>query len=331
MPLRVSFWSTTCTVAAAAAGSAPKTAVVTAGGTTALTTAEAVGDPRNSPCCTSRETSTYSCRRTDIVDRTGVPLDVMFDRTAPGAVETSACACRSTSTSRWRCNKGCSRIADRLRRGQCGDPPGGVTTTVFGAPPAVAAATVHVVLQNNTLAGSQTPIWATPVAEIARANGIVDPFALQTTVPSLIIPTSAAAAAARAYAVSAPPFAPRLEVRLSGVTLPRTADLGRQRAQPDQVEIDLDLAGSFSLTLRNPDNRLLDSALLEIGKTVESTWAMAPDLVRRSSATSRRSMPWFPSDGPPTIGGVGVSDSPPGSGTPSEHRAKYDLIPRTTA
>jgi hypothetical protein len=62
-----------------------------------------------------------------------------------------------------------------------------------------------------------------------------------------------------------PPFAPRFEVRLSGVTL--AADLA-DHVLSLTVETDLDLAGSFSLTLRNPDNRLLDSALLDLGKTV---------------------------------------------------------------
>ena len=49
--------------------------------------------------------------------------------------------------------------------------------------------------------------------------------------------------------MSAPPFAPRFEVRLSGVTL--AADLADQVLSLT-VETDLDLAGSFSLTLRNP-------------------------------------------------------------------------------
>ena len=71
--------------------------------------------------------------------------------------------------------------------------PPAVTTTVFGALPAVAAAAVHVVLQNDTLSGIAGAYLgdAARWREIARANGIVDPFALQTGA-SLIIPTSAA-------------------------------------------------------------------------------------------------------------------------------------------
>ena len=49
--------------------------------------------------------------------------------------------------------------------------------------------------------------------------------------------------------MTTPPYAPRFEVRLSGVTM--AADLAGQ-VLGLTVETDLDLAGSFSLTLRNP-------------------------------------------------------------------------------
>ncbi len=55
-------------------------------------------------------------------------------------------------------------------------------------------------------------------------------------------------------------FAPRFEVRISGLTL--AADLAEDVLSLS-VETDLDLAGSFTLVLRNPDNALLDSALLD--------------------------------------------------------------------
>ena len=98
--------------------------------------------------------------------------------------------------------------------------------------------------------------------------------------------------------MSAPPFAPRFEVRLSGVTL--AADLA-DNVLSLIVETDLDLAGSFSLTLRNPDNRLLDSALLEIGKTVEIHLGYGPELVPAFLGDVASIEPSFPSDGPPTI------------------------------
>lgn len=98
--------------------------------------------------------------------------------------------------------------------------------------------------------------------------------------------------------MSAPPFAPRFEVRLSGVTL--AADLA-DNVLSLTVETDLDLAGSFSLTMRNPDNRLLDSALLDLGKTVEIHLGYGPDLMPAFLGEVASIEPSFPADGPPTI------------------------------
>ena len=109
-----------------------------------------------------------------------------------------------------------------------------------------------------------------------------------------------------ADAMSAPPFAPRFEVRLSGVTL--AADLA-DNVLSLTVETDLDLAGSFSLTLRNPDNRLLDSALLDIGKTVEIHLGYGPDLVPAFLGEVASIEPSFPADGPPTIAVSGYDKS----------------------
>ena len=44
------------------------------------------------------------------------------------------------------------------------------------------------------------------------------------------------------------------------------------------MDTDLDLAGTFSIVLRNPDNTLLDSALLDLGKTVEIHLGYGNDL-----------------------------------------------------
>ena len=68
---------------------------------------------------------------------------------------------------------------------------------------------------------------------------------------------------------------PRFEVRISGVTL--AADLGRAGPQPE-VETNLDWPASFALVLRNADNTLLDSALLDLGKTVEIHLGYGNDL-----------------------------------------------------
>jgi len=98
--------------------------------------------------------------------------------------------------------------------------------------------------------------------------------------------------------MSAPPFAPNFEVRLSGVTL--AADL-TDNVLGLSVETDLDLAGSFSLTLRNPDNRLLDSALLEVGKNVEIHLGYGKDLTPAFLGEVASIEPSFPADGPPTV------------------------------
>jgi phage protein D/phage baseplate assembly protein gpV len=93
-------------------------------------------------------------------------------------------------------------------------------------------------------------------------------------------------------------LAPRFDVRLSGVTL--AADLADQVLSLT-VETDLDLAGSFSLTLRNPDNRLLDSALLDLGKTVEIHLGYGRDLVPAFLGEVAAIEPTFPADGAPTV------------------------------
>ena len=66
--------------------------------------------------------------------------------------------------------------------------------------------------------------------------------------------------------IEQPTFAPRAEVRITGVTL--AADVS-DHVMSLRCETSLDLAGSFSLELYNPDNQLLDSALFDLGKTVE--------------------------------------------------------------
>ena len=126
--------------------------------------------------------------------------------------------------------------------------------------------------------------------------------------------------------MSAPPFAPRFEVRLSGVTL--AADLA-DNVLSLTVETDLDLAGSFNLTLRNPDNRLLDSALLDIGKTVEIHLGYGPDLLPAFLGEVASIEPSFPADGPPTIVVSGYDKSyrlRHAQQRPSKHEATNDSI-----
>jgi phage protein D/phage baseplate assembly protein gpV len=95
-----------------------------------------------------------------------------------------------------------------------------------------------------------------------------------------------------------PFYAPRFEIRISGVTM--AADVADQVLSLT-VETSLDLAGSFGLVLRNSDNRLLDSPLLDLGKTVEIYLGygvtLQPALLGEIAAIE----PSFPPDGPPTI------------------------------
>jgi phage baseplate assembly protein V len=93
-------------------------------------------------------------------------------------------------------------------------------------------------------------------------------------------------------------FAPAFEVRVSGVTL--AADL-RDQVLGLTVETSLDLAGSFGLTLRNADNRLLDSALLDLGKTVEIHLGYGNDLTPAFLGEIAAIEPTFPGNGPPAI------------------------------
>jgi phage protein D/phage baseplate assembly protein gpV len=103
-----------------------------------------------------------------------------------------------------------------------------------------------------------------------------------------------------------PPFAPRFEVRFAGVTL--TADVARQVVSLS-VETDLDLAGSFTLVLHNADNTLLDSALLDLGTTVEIHLGYGRDLVPAFLGEIASIEPSFPSDGPPTVRVTGYDKS----------------------
>lgn len=95
-----------------------------------------------------------------------------------------------------------------------------------------------------------------------------------------------------------PFFAPRFEVRLSGLTL--AADLADQVTSL-MVETDLDMAGTFAMTLRNADNALLDSALLDLGKTVEIHLGYGSDLVPAFLGEIAAIEPSFPSGGAPTV------------------------------
>jgi phage protein D/phage baseplate assembly protein gpV len=103
-----------------------------------------------------------------------------------------------------------------------------------------------------------------------------------------------------------PFYAPRFEVRVSGLTL--AADVADQVLSMT-VETDLDMAGTFALVLRNPDNLLLDSALLDLGRTVEIHLGYGTDLHPALLGEITAVEPTFPQDGPPTVRVAGYDKS----------------------
>jgi phage protein D/phage baseplate assembly protein gpV len=95
-----------------------------------------------------------------------------------------------------------------------------------------------------------------------------------------------------------PFFAPRFDVRISGVTM--SADVASQVLKL-VVETNLDVAGRFALTLRNPDNAVLDSALFDLGKDVEIHLGYGNDLEPAFLGEITAIEPEFPADGPAVV------------------------------
>jgi phage protein D/phage baseplate assembly protein gpV len=110
----------------------------------------------------------------------------------------------------------------------------------------------------------------------------------------------------KGVAVTEPFYAPRFDVRISGLRL--AADVTNQVLSL-VVETNLDLAGLFSITLRNPDNTLLDSALFDLGKTVEIHLGYGNDLKPVFLGEIAAIEPSFPQDGPPVVRVVGYDKS----------------------
>lgn len=106
--------------------------------------------------------------------------------------------------------------------------------------------------------------------------------------------------------MTAPPFAPQFEVLVEGVTL--AAELADQ-VMSLEVDTDLDMAGCFKLVLRNGDNTLLDSPLLDLGKTVEIHLGYGNDLTPAMLGEIAAIEPSFPADGPPKVAVTGYDKS----------------------
>ncbi len=98
--------------------------------------------------------------------------------------------------------------------------------------------------------------------------------------------------------MSEPFYAPRFAIRVAGVTM--AADVSSQVLKL-VVETSLDVAGKFSITLRNPDNAILDSPLFDLGKTVEIHLGYGNDLTPAFLGDIMAIEPEFPADGGPVV------------------------------
>jgi phage protein D/phage baseplate assembly protein gpV len=104
----------------------------------------------------------------------------------------------------------------------------------------------------------------------------------------------------------APYYAPRFDVRVSGLTL--AADVANQVLSVS-YDNNLDLADMFTVVLRNADNQLIDSALFDLGKQVEIYLGYGNDLQPMMLGDITAIEPSFPKDGPPTVKIVGYDKS----------------------
>lgn len=100
-------------------------------------------------------------------------------------------------------------------------------------------------------------------------------------------------------------FAPRFDIRIAGVFL--AADISGQVLSVT-YDNDLDVASMFRIVMYNADNSLLDSALFDLGKTVEIHMGYGQNLVPMILGEVTAIEPDF-SDGPPTVTITGYDKS----------------------
>jgi phage protein D/phage baseplate assembly protein gpV len=93
-------------------------------------------------------------------------------------------------------------------------------------------------------------------------------------------------------------YAPRFDIRISGLTL--SADVSNQVTSVS-YDSDLDMASMFNITMRNPDNQFLDSALFDLGKRVEVYIGYGNDLRPMMLGEITSLEPSFPEGGAPTL------------------------------
>lgn len=93
-------------------------------------------------------------------------------------------------------------------------------------------------------------------------------------------------------------YAPRFDIRIAGSSL--SANVSNQ-VMNVTFEGDLDIAAMFTITLRNPDNLLLDSALFDFGTRVEIHIGYGNDLRPMMLGEITSLEPSFPEGGVPTL------------------------------
>jgi phage protein D len=111
-------------------------------------------------------------------------------------------------------------------------------------------------------------------------------------------------------------FAPRAEVRISGVTL--AADVSR-RVRSVRYENNLELADMFTVVLDNTGGELTDSPLFELGKNVEVHLGYGDDLEPMMLGEIASIEPSFPESGAPTVTITGYDKS---------YRMRHDMPDR---
>lgn len=101
-------------------------------------------------------------------------------------------------------------------------------------------------------------------------------------------------------------YAPRFDVRIAGLTL--AADVTKLITSVS-YDNNADIADMFTVTLLNPDNQLLDSALFDLGKTVEIHLGYGDELEPMMLGEITSLQPSFPEGGAPMLTVTGYDKS----------------------
>ena len=212
----------------------------------------------------------------------------MFLRDGTPVRSTLSVSCRSTSG--WTCRSrqglffGSPTVSAAVNAAVPRGPAGSSTTTCTWSAPGIPSAAWPPRTWAIPRCGGRSP----------RPTGSIDPLRHRRSGGRW-----SSRRAGPGSAMTEPFYAPRFEIRISGVTM--AADVADQVLSLT-VETDLDLAGSFSLILRNPDNVLLDSPLHRPGQDRGNPPRLrGRGASRRSSARSPSIQPSFPKNSPPTI------------------------------